>query len=148
MRYMGLDLGTKTLGIALSDRSGIIASSYGTIRFENEDYDSLLPKVKEIVDNENVDIIVLGLPLNMNNSMGERANKTIVFKEKLSNYLNKEVFLQDERLSSVEANNYLIEADMSRKKRKMKVDSIAATIILETFMERRKNNGQESSCYF
>lgn len=141
MRYMGLDLGTKTLGIALSDRTGIIASSYGTIRFENEDYDSLLPKVKEIVDNENVDIIVLGLPLNMNNSMGERANKTIVFKEKLSNYLNKEVFLQDERLSSVEANNYLIEADMSRKKRKMKVDSIAATIILETFMERRKNNG-------
>ena len=141
MRYMGLDLGTKTLGIALSDRDGIIASSYGTIRFENEDYDSLLPKVKEIVDNENVDIIVLGLPLNMNNSMGERANKTIVFKEKLSNYLNKEVFLQDERLSSVEANNYLIEADMSRKKRKMKVDSIAATIILETFMERRKNNG-------
>ena len=101
----------------------------------------MLPKVKEIVDNENVDIIVLGLPLNMNNSMGERANKTIVFKEKLSNYLNKEVFLQDERLSSVEANNYLIEADMSRKKRKMKVDSIAATIILETFMERRKNNG-------
>lgn len=141
MRYMGLDLGTKTLGIALSDRVGIIASSYGTIRFENEDYDSLLPKVKEIVYNENVDIIVLGLPLNMNNSMGERANKTIVFKEKLSNYLNKEVFLQDERLSSVEANNYLIEADMSRKKRKMKVDSIAATIILETFMERRKNNG-------
>ena len=141
MRYMGLDLGTKTLGNALSDRAGIIASSYGTIRFENEDYDSLLPKVKEIVDNENVDIIVLGLPLNMNNSMGERANKTIVFKEKLSNYLNKEVFLQDERLSSVEANNYLIEADMSRKKRKMKVDSIAATIILETFMERRKNNG-------
>lgn len=141
MRYMGLDLGTKTLGIALSDRAGIIASSYGTIRFENEDYDSLLPKVKEIVDNENVDIIVLGLPLNMNNSMGERANKTIVFKEKLSNYLNKEVFLQDERLSSVEANNYLIEADISRKKRKMKVDSIAATIILETFMERRKNNG-------
>ena len=141
MRYMGLDLGTKTLGIALSDRAGTIASSYGTIRFENEDYDSLLPKVKEIVDNENVDIIVLGLPLNMNNSMGERANKTIVFKDKLSNYLNKEVFLQDERLSSVEANNYLIEADMSRKKRKMKVDSIAATIILETFMERRKNNG-------
>lgn len=140
MRYMGLDLGTKTLGIALSDRTGIIASSYGTIRFENEDYDSLLPKVKEIVDNENVDIIVLGLPLNMNNSMGERANKTIIFKDKLSSYLNKEVFLQDERLSSVEANNYLIEADMSRKKRKMKVDGIAATIILETFMERRKNN--------
>lgn len=141
MRYLGLDLGTKTLGMALSDRTGLIASSYGTIRFENEDYDSLLPKIKEIVENEEVDIIVLGLPLNMNNSVGERANKTIMFKDKLSKYLNMEIYMQDERLSSVEANNYLIQSDMSRKKRKTKVDSIAATIILETFMERRRNNG-------
>lgn len=141
MRYLGLDLGTKTLGMALSDRTGLIASSYGTIRFENEDYDSLLPKIKEIVENEEVDIIVLGLPLNMNNSVGERANKTIMFKDKLSEYLNMEIYMQDERLSSVEANNYLIQSDMSRKKRKTKVDSVAATIILETFMERRRNNG-------
>ena len=140
MRYLGLDLGTKTLGMALSDPYGIIASSYGTIRFENEDYDCLLEKVKNVVESEHVDIIVLGLPRNMNNSLGERANKTMEFRDKLSDYLNMEVFLQDERLSSVEANNYLIESDMSRKKRKQKVDSVAATIILETFMERRKNN--------
>ena len=140
MRYLGLDLGTKTLGMALSDPYGIIASSYWTIRFENEDYDCLLEKVKNVVESEHVDIIVLGLPRNMNNSLGERANKTMEFRDKLSNYLNMEVFLQDERLSSVEANNYLIESDMSRKKRKQKVDSVAATIILETFMERRKNN--------
>ena len=121
-----------------------ISGCFASLHFKPAPRDSVSPN--SIINrynryNENVDIIVLGLPLNMNNSMGERANKTIVFKEKLSNYLNKEVFLQDERLSSVEANNYLIEADMSRKKRKMKVDSIAATIILETFMERRKNNG-------
>ena len=140
MRYLGLDLGTKTLGMALSDPCGIIASSYGTIRFENEDYDSLLEKIKKVVESEHVDIVVLGLPRNMNNSLGERAYKTMEFRDKLSNYLNMEVFLQDERLSSVEANNYLIESDMSRKKRKQKVDSVAATIILETFMERRKNN--------
>lgn len=140
MRYLGLDLGTKTLGISMSDKLGIIASSYGTIRFENEDYDSLLPQIKEIIDQNEVDIVVLGLPRNMNNTLGERANITLEFKDKLSKYLNMEVNMQDERLSSVEANNYLIQSDMSRKKRKTKVDSVAATIILETYMERRKNN--------
>ena len=139
MRYLGLDLGTKTLGLALSDSLGIIASSYGTLRFENEDYDSLLPQIKKIVDEEKVDTIVLGLPRNMNNIIGERAETILKFKEKLENYLNMEVFLQDERLSSVEANNYLIASDMSRKKRKQVVDAVAATIILETFMERRGN---------
>ena len=140
MRYLVLDLGTKTLGMAMSDKLGIIASSYGTIRFENEDYDSLLEQIKEIVNKENVDIIVLGLPRNMNNTIGERANKTIEFRDKLSKYLNMEVYMQDERLSSVEANNYLIQSDMSRKKRKTKFDRVAATIILETFMERRKTH--------
>lgn len=140
MRYLGLDLGTKTLGISMSDKLGIIASSYGTIRFENEDYDSLLPQIKQIIEENEVDIVVLGLPRNMNNTLGERANITLEFKDKLSKYLNMEVNMQDERLSSVEANNYLIQSDMSRKKRKTKVDSVAATIILETFMERRKNN--------
>ena len=69
MRYLGLDLGTKTLGMAMSDKMGIIASSYGTIRFENEDYDSLLEKIKEIIDKENVYIVVIGLPRNMNNTL-------------------------------------------------------------------------------
>jgi len=139
MRYLGLDLGTKTLGVALSDPLGVIASSYGTIRFENEDYDSLLPQIKNIVIEKNVDIVVLGLPRNMNNTLGDRANTTLAFKEKLEKYLQMEVYLQDERLSSVEANNYLIASDMSRAKRKKVVDAVAATIILETFMERRGN---------
>lgn len=140
MRYLGLDLGTKTLGLSMSDKLGIIASSYGTLNFENEDYDSLLPKIKEIIENNEIEVVVLGLPRNMNNTLGKRAQKTLEFKDKLSKYINMEVNLQDERLSSVEANKYLIESDMSRKKRKTKVDGVAATIILETFMERRKKN--------
>lgn len=138
MRYLGLDLGTRTLGTSLSDLTGTIASSHGTIRFDDSNYDLLLPKIKEIVDEYKVSKIILGLPKNMNNSLGFRAEATIEFKEKLENYLNMEVVLQDERLSTVEATNYLLESDMSRKKRKKKVDSIAANIILQTYLDKMK----------
>jgi len=138
MRYLGLDLGTKTLGISLSDVTLTIASSLKTINFKNEDYDTLLPQIKNIITEYDVTKIILGLPKNMNNSIGERALKTIAFKEKLENYLKCEVILQDERLSSVEANNYLLESDMSRKKRKQKIDSIAANIILQAYLDQNK----------
>ena len=74
----------------------------------------------------------------MNNTLGFRSVETIEFKEKLEKYLNMEIILQDERLSTVEATNYLIEADMSRKKRKKKVDSVAANIILQTYLDKMK----------
>ena len=138
MRYLGLDLGTRTLGTSLSDLTGTIASSHGTIRFEEEEYDTLLPKIKEIVDEYKVSKIVLGLPKNMNNSLGFRAEATINFKDKLVKYLNMEVILQDERLSTIEATKYLLESDMSRKKKKKKVDSIAANIILQTYLDEMK----------
>ena len=138
MRYLGLDLGTRTLGTSISDPSATIASAYKTIRFEEKNYDELLPQIKNIVDEYNIDKIVLGLPKNMNNSLGFRAQETIGFKEKLENYLNMEIILQDERLSTVEATNYLLEADLSRKKRKKHVDSIAANIILQTYLDRMK----------
>lgn len=137
MRYLGLDLGTRTLGTSLSDQSGIIATSYKTIKFNDSMYDELLPQIKEIVDEYKIEKIVLGLPKNMNNSLGFRAEETINFKEKLESFLNMEVILQDERLSTVEATNYLIESNMSRKKRKGKVDSVAATIILQTFLDKK-----------
>ena len=138
MRYLGLDLGTRTLGTSLSDITGMIATSHETIRFSDSNYDELLPKIKEIVDEYKVGKIVLGLPKNMNNSLGYRAEETIEFQKKLEDYLNMEVILQDERLSTVEATNYLLESDMSRKKRKQKVDSIAANIILQTYLDRMK----------
>ena len=138
MRYLGLDLGTRTLGLSLSDKTGTIASIYDTLRFEEQDYDSILEPLKEIVEKEEVSKIVLGLPKNMNNSLGFRAEETIKFKEKLESYLNMEVILQDERLSTIEANNYMLQADISRKKRKEKKDSLAANIILQTYLDRMK----------
>ena len=142
MRYLGLDLGTRTLGTSISDKSGTIAASNETIRFNDSNYDELLPKIKELVDDKKIEKIVLGLPKNMNNSLGFRAEETMNFKEKLEKYLNMEVILQDERLSTVEATNYLIESDMSRKKRKKKVDSLAANIILQTYLDRMKGREQ------
>lgn len=138
MRYLGLDLGTRTLGISMSDTTHTIASSYKTIRFNDSDYDSLIGELKIIIDEFNIGKIVLGLPKNMNNTMGERALTTLEFKEKLESIFNIEVVMQDERLSTVEATNYMIEADMSRKKRKAKVDALAANIILQTYLDREK----------
>lgn len=140
MRYAGFDLGTRTLGIALSDTTKTIASVYKLIRFEDSNYESILPELKEIIEQEKIEKIVLGLPKNMNNSIGDRANTTLEFKDLLEKSLNIEVVMQDERLSTVEATNYLIESDMSRKKRKNKVDSLAATIILQTYLDRMKGN--------
>lgn len=138
MRYLGLDLGTRTLGIAISDTTKTIANSLKTIRFEENEYDSLLEPLKQIVLENNIEKIVLGLPKNMNNSIGERALTTMDFQKKISEYLNIEVILQDERLSTVEATNYMIKADMSRKKRKKKIDSLAANIILQTYLDKEK----------
>ena len=138
MRYIGLDLGTRTLGISISDKLGILASSYKTIKFENEDYNSLIPELKKIVEEFNITTAVLGLPKNMNNSLGFASERSINFKKLIEENINIEVILEDERLSSVEANNVMITADMSRKKRKEKVDALAATIILQRYLDRRK----------
>jgi putative Holliday junction resolvase len=136
MRYLGLDLGSRTLGIAIST-SGVFASDLKVIR-HNEEYDKLLDEVKSIVDENNIDVIVLGLPKNMNNSLGDKAKLSYDFKEKLEKLTGKEVVLEDERLTTVIANNTLIDRDKSRKKRKQVVDSVAATIILESYLNRRK----------
>ncbi len=138
MRCLGLDLGTRTLGISLSDTTATIASTLKTIRFADEDYDSLLPEIQALVDEFQVTTVVLGLPKNMNNSIGPRGEATMMFQQKLEAYLGIAVVLQDERLSTVEATNYMIAADMSRKKRKAKVDSLAANIILQTYLDKMK----------
>ena len=136
-RILGLDLGTKTLGISLSDITKTIANKYDILRFENEDYNLLLDPLKKVIDDNNVSLIVLGFPKNMNNSIGERANITLMFKKLIEEKLNIEVILQDERLSSKQANDFMIMGDVSRKKRKKKVDSLAANIILQSYLDRR-----------
>jgi len=134
LRYIGLDLGTKTLGISLSN--GIIASNYMTLR-HNEEYEKMAMEVKNIVLEKHVDKIVLGFPKNMNNSVGERANITLDFKKKLEDLTNLEVILEDERLTSKVANDILINASTSRKKRKEKVDGVASVIILQSYLDRK-----------
>ena len=142
MRYLGLDLGSKTLGVAISDTTNTIASSLKTIFFPEDDYQSLILKVKELINEYNVSKIVLGLPKNMNNSLGERANISIQFKDMLEKELNIPVILEDERLTTVISNNIMISADVSRKKRKKKVDSIAASLILQSYLDRNGGNNE------
>ena len=136
MRYIGLDLGSKTLGISLSDPSGIIASSYTIIR-HNEEYERLIEEVKKIIEEKKVDKIVLGLPKNMNGTIGPKGELSYKFKEMLESGTGLEVILEDERLSTKEATNLLIKNDTSRKKRKEVIDSLAATIILQSYLDKK-----------
>lgn len=136
MKYLGLDLGSRTLGIATSDATGMIASSYKTIK-HNEEYEILLTEVKKIVDELNIDAIVLGFPKNMNNTIGPKGELSIKFKEELEKIISIPIYLQDERLSTKSATDMLISGNVSRKNRKKVVDSVAATIILQTYLDRR-----------
>ena len=139
MKYLGLDLGTRTLGVSISDQTHTIATTYKTIRYEEENYEFLLEQLKEIIETEKIEKIILGLPKNMNNTIGESAERCLNFKQKIEEKLKIQVEMQDERLTTVEATNYMIEANMSRKKRKKKIDSLAANIILQTYLDRKKD---------
>ena len=114
MRCLGLDLGSKTLGIAISDRTNFIASVYKTIFFKDEDYGSLIEPLREIIKNEEIGTLVLGLPKNMNNSLGTRAMITLEFRDMLEKEFGLPVVMEDERLTSVISNNILISANVSR----------------------------------
>lgn len=138
MRILGLDLGTKTLGVAISDPSELIATGLTTIRFAENSYKDSLNELKGIIEEYNVKAIVIGLPKNMNNSLGFAAERTKEFEVILEEEFKLPIFEQDERLTSVTANNILLQADVSRKKRKDKVDTIAATIILQNYLDIRK----------
>ena len=138
MRYLGLDLGTKTLGVAVSDLTGTIATSLTILRHENN-HEYLIEELKKIISEKNVETIVLGLPKNMNNTIGERGEMVLSFKEKLEKRISLPVILEDERLTTRVAENILITADVSRKKRKKVIDKMAANIILQSYLDRRRN---------
>lgn len=138
MRIIGLDLGTKTLGVAVSDGTQTIATGVETIRFEENHPECSLARLKELLDEYQAKLIVLGLPKNMNNTEGEAAQRSRRFEKIIKENFEVLVDFQDERLSSVSANNILLTADVSRKRRKAKVDTIAATIILQNYLDIRK----------
>ncbi len=137
MIYLGLDLGSKTLGLSISDRTALIATSLEVIRYNT--YEELFNSLDDIVNERKVDAFVLGNPLNLDGSESDRTKISIEFKELLEKRYNKEVFMMDERLSTVEAERLLISNDTKRKNRKKVIDKIAATIILQGFLDRKKN---------
>ena len=137
MIYLGLDLGSKTLGLAISDRTSTIATSLEVLRYN--DYDELLDKLSKIVESRKVDSFVLGNPLNLDGSISKRSEITFEFKKLLEEKFGKEVIMQDERLSTVEAERMLISNDEKRKNRKQVIDKVAATIILQGYLDRSKN---------
>lgn len=142
MKYLGLDLGSRTLGVAVSDITGLIATSYTVIR-HNEEYDKLLDEVGKIIDEERIKAIVLGFPKNMNNTIGPKGELSLEFKEKLEKKYNLPVFLQDERLTTKEAETMLIKNNTRRDKRKKVIDKLAATIILQSYLDKENRNGKE-----
>ena len=140
MTYLGLDLGTKTLGISKS--SGIIASPYKTLRHD-EDYDYLLNELEKIIQEEHIDKIVLGLPKNMNNTMSEMALVVLNFKSEIEKRLGIEVILEDERLTSKISNDVLTDYDISRQKRKKRVDGVASVVILQSYLNRKERENEK-----
>ena len=135
MIYLGLDLGSKTLGLATSDKTSTIASSLEIIRFN--DYEELFNQLDIVVYNKKIDAFVLGNPLNLDGSFSKRSEITLEFKKLLeSRYPTKKVYMQDERLSTVEAERMLISNDTKRKNRKKVIDKVAACIILQAFLDR------------
>lgn len=136
MRVLGLDLGTRTLGLAISDETQTIATPLYTIRYEEGKYNHLFDELQKVLNEFSIEKFVLGLPKNMDNSMGEHALLSLDFKKMLEERFQLPVILQDERLTTVEATNYMVKFDISRKKRKKKIDSLAANIILQTYLDK------------
>ena len=134
-RYLGLDLGSVTCGVSFSD-TGFIARTIETIRFKPDDYNMALDKVLDIVVREKPDVIVLGLPLLLNDDVGPRAQICLEFGEVLEQESGIPVKMQDERFTTAVAESILLEADVSRKKRKKKIDQLAAVQILQTWLDR------------
>ncbi|MDE5990898.1 MAG: Holliday junction resolvase RuvX [Clostridia bacterium] len=133
MKYLAIDLGDARTGIAVSE-SGIIATGLETYKRAQEDKD--LQYIADLVKAYKIDVVVFGLPLNMDGTEGERVEKTKAFADKLQPLINAKIDYEDERLTTVVAEEMLIEGGMRRDKRKKVIDKIAATIILQSYLDR------------
>ena len=137
MKYLGLDLGSVTCGVSKSD-TGLIANHVKTIRFKRDDYDDALDKIEEYVDEYKPDLIVLGYPLLENDDEGPRAKLSKEIGEILQKETGIKVVLQDERNTTKDSEEFLIAADVSRKKRKKVIDQQAAVRILQYYLDAQK----------
>lgn len=140
MRIIGLDFGSKTVGVAVSDELLITAQGIEIVRRKSENkLRQTLARIEELIKEYNVERIVLGFPKNMNNSEGERCEKTLEFKEMLERRTGLTVELWDERLTTVAADNLMMEAGIRRENRKEYVDQIAASFILQGYLDYLQN---------
>lgn len=140
MRILGLDYGSKTVGVALSDPLGITAQAVETIwRKEENKLRKTLARIEALVSEYQVEEIVVGYPKNMNNTIGERAEKAMEFKEMVERRTGLPVIMWDERLTTVEANRTLMEAGVRRENRKQYLDELAAVFILQGYLDLRGN---------
>ena len=135
MRYMGLDVGSKTVGVAVSDPFGWTAQGVEIIPIDEELEDFGLDRLGELIAEYKVEALVLGLPKNMNNSIGPRAKASQKYGQLVIDRFDLPVFYQDERLTTVQAERMLIANDVSRKKRKKVIDKLAAVLILQNYLD-------------
>lgn len=136
MRILGLDYGSKTVGVAVSDPLGLTAQGLETIwRKQENKLRQTLARIEALVSEYQVERIVLGYPKNMNNTIGERAEKSLEFKEMLERRTGLPVVMWDERLTTVEANRTLMEAGVRRENRKQYLDELAAIFILQGYLD-------------
>lgn len=140
MKIMAVDFGDSRTGIACCDKTEMLASPLCVI--SERDFDRCIEKTAELAGENKVDIIVVGYPKNMNNTLGERAEKCTLFGDRLRQLTGLPVEMWDERNTTVSAHNYLNNTNTRGKKRKAVVDAVAATIILESYMGFRKNSGK------
>lgn len=139
-RILGLDVGDVYIGVALSDPFGMIAQSLTTIKRISKE--QTYGEIKELIDKYDVKKVVAGLPKNMNNTLGPQSEKVMKFAEKLKNKYKIELIYVDERMTTLSAEKVLIEGSVRRENRKKYIDRIAATYILQTYLDtQRRNNG-------
>ena len=133
MRFLAIDFGLKRTGLAICDPNETIASPLAVI----EGQKNLLKKITETLETENAQAVVLGLPLNMDDSIGSQAKMVLQFAEQLKKLIDVPLYFQDERLSSFSANEKLASAELTRKKKKKRLDAVAAAEILEAFLQQK-----------
>ncbi|WP_394532390.1 Holliday junction resolvase RuvX [Priestia aryabhattai] len=138
MRVLGLDVGTKTIGVAVSDEMGWTAQGIETIKIADEQMEQSYPRLRQLIDEYSVEKIVVGLPKNMNGTIGPRGEACIEFADSVKEKLNIETMMWDERLSTMAAERVLLSADVSRKKRKKVIDKMAAVMILQGYLDSKQ----------
>ena len=134
MRYLAIDLGNKRTGLAICDGSETIASPLAVVEGRKE----LLKKIADVVKDEDIKAVVLGVPLNMDDSIGSQAKLVLEFAEQLKKYIEIPIHFQDERLSTFGATEKLADAEFTRKKKRRRLDAVAAAEILEAFLEKKR----------